>query len=376
MEHKREYEYLVHLVRCGLQGLQPQEPPKKLSFRQLLALGKEHEVANIAFLAIEKLQNKPDEEVYKAWKTHHALSIRRHANQMAARDAISQTLSEAGIRHLEVQGTIMKTLYPQPYLRLMSDMDFIIDTENLQAGEKLLQRMGYRTEVAPNGLEVNGYGKTGLAVELHTDFFAPGSVCYRSITDAFSYAEPSEGYAQKGTATIFYLYNLLHTVKHYLQKGAGIRRIMDLHILKTKIWPNTDQGYIQRVLEESGYSATAATLISLAGLWFEDEAPREDLKEAARLVFEAGNHGTFQISLANDYKKAAPENKRFYKLRYCKALLFPGKEDIYKAYPRCKELRLPLLLCWVYRWVWLLSKKERRKAGLAQLADIRKAKLK
>lgn len=47
---KNEYEYLVHLIKCALRNLQPVENPKELSFDKALKYGKEHEVANIAFI--------------------------------------------------------------------------------------------------------------------------------------------------------------------------------------------------------------------------------------------------------------------------------------------------------------------------------------
>lgn len=371
---KLAYEYLVHLVACGLRGQQPKEPPRELSFEKVLSFGKAHEVANIAYLAVQRLQRKPEPELLAKWKAVHALSLRRHANQMAARDAISQGLSEAGVRHLELQGTVMKTLYPQPYLRMMSDMDFIIDPENLHVAEGILRNLGYRIKPLPDIVEVNAYGSDGIAVEMHTDFFAPGSLGYGVITDPFSYAQPGDGYALKGSATIFYLYNLLHTLKHYLNRGCGIRRIMDIYILRTQVWEQTDQSYVQKVLEENGYTDAAQTLLALADRWFGDGETEADLSRAEELVYLAGNHGSYQVSLVNEYKSAG--QKRFYKLRKFRELLFPSKDYVYLGYPRCKELKLPLLFCWVYRWVYLLAHRKRRESGLSILSDVRKTKFK
>ena len=375
MNDKLTYKYLVHLVSCTLRGESPAEPPKGVSLQKVMAYGKFHEVANIAFLSASQLCHKRNPELHAKWKTLHALSLQRHANQMAARETIVDALSTAGIRHLEVQGTIMKTLYPQPHWRMMSDIDFIVDLENLTKAEGVLQAIGYRTE-CHNGLEINAYGNHGIAVELHTDFFAPTSVCYGTIRDPFSYAEPAEGYSHKGSNTIFYLYNLLHTIKHYLQRGAGIRRIMDLFILRTHVWPKVDQAYVQKVLADSGYADTAETLLAVAEKWFGCEAVQEAVSEAEELVWAAGNHGTYQVSLINEYKNTDTQKKRFYKLRKFRALLFPPKEGIYKSYPQCRRLKLPVFLCWIYRWVYLLFHRKRRKDGLAMLSDISKTTLK
>ena len=372
---QNEYEYLVHLLVCALQDRQPQELPKSFSFQKVFSYGKAHEVANIAFLSIEKLQNKPCEGLYKEWKTYHALSIRRHANQMMARDAIVQALDKAAIRHMQVQGTLMKQLYPQPYWRMMSDIDFIIDAEALQAVEGVMQSIGYTT-VNPNGVEVDAQGKNGIFVELHSDFFAPTSVCYGSITDPFSYGEPAQGYAYEASDTIFYLYNLLHIVKHFLQQGTGIRRIMDLYIMESKLSGSIDRAYIQTVLQESGYEAMAKKLLAVAQKWFAEAALEEDLSKEEALIFESNNHGTYQVSLKNEYNKASAEDQRFFKLKRYLALLFPKKEDIYNAYPRCKRWKLPTLLCWIYRWVSICVHSKKRKYATSLLSNISKTKIK
>lgn len=372
---QNEYEYLVHLLRCALQEQQPEELPKKLSFQKVFHYGKLHEVANIAFLSIEKLERKPEAALLKEWKTAHALSIQRHANQMLAHAAITAALDDAGIRHMEVQGTKLKPLYPQPYWRMMSDIDYIIDKENLDAAQAVLAGLGYETK-NPNGVEIDGANARGVFVELHSDFFAPTSVCYGSITDPFSYAVCSQGCAWEASQTIIYLYTLLHCVKHFLQNGTGIRRIMDLHILQKQVWHQVDQPFVSRVLRESGYEATARQLLAVADKWFAGTTPAQGLRETETLIFGSNNHGTFQVSLKNEFHNTAAEDQRFFKLKKYRALLFPPKADIYRAYPRCARWRLPAPLCWVYRWVSICFRPKKRRESLQLLSNISKTKLK
>ncbi len=267
---KNEYEYLVHLKKCALRNLQPVEKPKELSFDKVLKYGKEHEVANIAFVSVENLHTKPNEEVYTKWKTVYAFSIQRHTNQMNACNKIVAALNNACIRHIEAQGTIMKRLYPHPEWRMMSDIDFIIDKENLNAAEEVMKKLGFETK-NPNGVEVDAYGKNGIAVELHSDFFDPNSMCYGTISDAFSMAtQTGNTYSYSISDTAFYLYNLLHCIKHYLQRGVGIRRIMDLYLMKEKLANRVDFQLIEKVLAENRYKDVANDLFAVADKWFGD----------------------------------------------------------------------------------------------------------
>ena len=169
-KYSNEYEYLIHLIKCAIHDNQPDEKPDALSFDKVFEYGKEHEVANIAFVSVQKLKSKPDNDLYKKWKMMYAFSIQRHAKQMHARNEMVEAFNHAQIRNVEVQGSRLKTLYPEPGWRMMSDIDFIIDIENLFHAEKILCDLGYNTKNV-NDAEVDGFGANGIAIEIHTDFF-------------------------------------------------------------------------------------------------------------------------------------------------------------------------------------------------------------
>lgn len=373
---KNEYEYLVHLIKCALQDKQPVELPKNLSFDKVFEYGKEHEVANIAFVSVQKLHKKPEDDLYVKWKTVYAFSIQRHANQMNARKEIVDALKEAEIRHVEVQGTIMKTLYPYPEWRMMSDIDFIIDKENLESAEAVMKKLGYHTE-NPNGVEIDAYGKNGIAVELHSDFFDPKSICHGTISDVFSFStQIDDTYSYRASDTIFYSYNLLHCVKHYLQRGAGIRRIMDMYILRKRLSDRVDKEYIDKIISGSGYKATVDEIFAIVDKWFYDIKNEADLSKTEEHIYLSNNHGSMQIQLKNEYYRANTKNKRFFKVRKYRNLIFPSKDDMYRSYPLCKSKKYPIVVCWLYRWFSVLTNPKKRKNATRLLSEIGKTKVK
>lgn len=370
-EFKNEYEYLVHLIKCALQDLQPIEKPKELSFDKVLKYGKEHEVANIAFVSVERLCAKPNDEVYTKWKTVYAFSIQRHANQMNARNKIVAALNDVGIRHIEAQGTRMKRLYPHPEWRMMSDIDFIIDKENLEKAESIMEKFGYETK-NPNGVEVDAYGRNGIAVELHSDFFDPNSMCYGSILDAFSMATQTVNiYSYSVSDTVFYLYNILHCIKHYLQRGAGIRRIMDLYLLKEKLSYKVDFQLIEKVLTENRYKDVVNDLFAVADKWFGEgniNCPI-DLSQIEESIYLANNHGSTEVQLNNEYKRSR-KNKFCFKLHKCLSLIFASKENIYRAYPFCQKHNYPIALCWLHRGFCVLFSTRKRNTAFKLIQRI------
>lgn len=381
-EFKNEYEYLIHLIKCAIRDLEPEEKPQELSFEKVFKYGKTHEVANIAFVSLQKLNSKPDEEVYKAWKTFFAFSVSRHANQLAVRAQVTDALGGAGIRTLEAQGTVMKTLYPEPQLRMMTDIDFIIDKENLSHAEEIMKGLGYQTTASVGAdlelCEVDATAPDGTYVELHSDFFErDNTVCYGTISNPFNSAKLIDGsLCYRADDTAFYLYSLLHCIKHYAHRGCGIRRMLDMYIISEKLGGKIDAEYVNSVLEKSGLKETADEVFALAYKWFGDKCSETDLSEAEQTVFASGNHGTIKVKLNNEYKRSGKSGKKFFKIKSIVSRLFLSKEDIYSGYPFCRKHNYPIVLCWIHRWLCFIFLSEKRKKAHMILSSVKDAELK
>lgn len=90
---------------------------------------------------------------------------------------------------------------------------------NTLSAEAVLCEKGFLSEtiVGTSMLPLLKEYRDGIAVELHSDYFDPNSMCYGTISDAFLMAtQTGVTYSYSISDTAFYLYNLLHCVKHYL----------------------------------------------------------------------------------------------------------------------------------------------------------------
>ena len=378
---RNEYDYLVHLVKCAMRDLQPSEIPENLSFRKVFEIGKKHEVGNIAYISLQKLHNKPDAEILKEWKTFYAFSVTRNANQFEVRDTILDIFAQNGIRSLEVQGTVIKSLYPSPEWRMMTDIDFIVDRENLTKVKKLFEQKEYNPTYAVGDdlepVEVGSYADYHTLIEVHSEFFENSKYeVYGSITHPFENATPTgEKLCYKVDDTTFYLYSILHTVKHYLGKGCGIRRILDVYVLNQKLGDKIDKDRVECVFSRSGLADTVAELFDLSEKWFGDNLSERDLSKAEEIVFMSGNHGTDVIKYKRRLEKSG-QNVIIFRIISLLSRIFLSKKEIYSTYPYCKEHNLPIVLCWFYRWGCLIFLKEYRKKAKKTITIIKNTKQK
>ena len=357
MEFRYDYEYLLHLISCYIHGTTPQEKPEGISFENVFELGRLHEVANIAFLSVEKLKNKPADETYNDWKIFYYFSAQRDELQRAERRLILDALHEKGIRTLEVQGSVMKKYYPSSELRMMSDLDFIIDPERLDETGEILKGLGYSIRIPHEG-ELNAFNPNGTETEIHTEFFTPHMFneiemrYYNAVNRPFEHAVPSEENPLEYIIddTYFYLFSIVHILKHFETAGCGIRRILDIFYLKKHFSDKIDKDLVKRIIDENGMRKNYNTVLEVEGMWFEKTAPTMDLSEAVRDIITSGNHGNSELFRRNRIRKSRSEGVKFAKLKVLKNYIFPDREYIYMSYPELRSRNYTLAQCRRYRF--------------------------
>lgn len=347
-----EYDYLIHLIRCAIHGTVPENIPDGFSFEKVLEYGRVHEVANIAFLAVQKMQILPDQKIMDSWRQEYWKAVKRDVAQNKARGEILGALHSHGIYTIEVQGTVVKRYYPQSHLRMMSDIDFIVPSDKFDELEGIMQDIGYITEVTHDGKEIDAV-KNNVVVELHTEFFDSKRSVYKILNHPFSHTTAYDDFTAVVPDTVFYLFHLLHTIKHAIEyKGIGIRRIVDIYYLENELKDKADFGYIDGVLKENGLYEIKMKLLAVKDHWFNGIESEIDVADFEKEILGAGNHGSHELYFKNKFVNERAEGKHFVKIRYFLSFMFPKKDEIYSAYPFCKKHNYPIVLCWIHRWIF------------------------
>ena len=378
MTFKTEYHYLVYLLKCALTDKQPEPIPTELSLEKVFLYGKEHEVANLAYLAVEKLSGV-DKELLEKWKIYYYSCIERDIEQENILTQILTNLHQENIRTLQVQGTRVKKYYPSSDLRTMTDIDLIIDKHNFKKASLILQNMGFALDME-NQEEWNGINKAGYLIELQADFFYSvrtfqnGVRCLSALNNAFNYAIDKTALDCYVDETTLHLFNLLHCLKHYLSSGAGIRRILDLYVLRKELNDKIDYEYIDRVLEECKIKKMANALQALSDYWFKEKEPEIDLSRVEEIIFLSRNHGDRKVLVKRKLARQKKQGKKFIKLRYIFSRIFISKDLCYRYYPFCKKHKYPTFLCWIHRLI-VLPFSKRKKGVLKEIKDLNNTKV-
>lgn len=342
MVSKSEFGYLAHLLKCALNGGRPNEKPADASFENIFECAVKHDVANLAFYSVEKLNLKPDANLYERWRQARDLAVIRDINQSYAYDELMGELRRLNIRALEIQGTVVKKYYPQPDMRTMSDIDFVVDRESFDKIQQMLEKLGYEHKYILT--EVDAFRKPNINLEFHSMVFdiPPfGDWC----ANPFENAKSRDGISYYYSDSDFYIYNMFHLLKHlYYVFGCGIRRFCDIYVLNRALCDNLDREYIRTAFEKYGVLDKAETVEKLADALFGDGEMTDELQAVFDGLMDSAVHGTIEIGAKISLDNIRAEHKRFIKLRYWFRRVFPPYESMARTYPSLdgKSFLLPI----------------------------------
>ena len=129
-----------------LNGEKPQNPPQGVDFLKIYELAKAHSVTEILSFAVEQLDGKPSDEFCEKMRKEQMAGIMKEVYQDNTLSQFSELCTEAKIPHMPLKGSVIKHLYPHPYLRSMCDMDILVKENDLSRAGKLLEKLGLEYE--------------------------------------------------------------------------------------------------------------------------------------------------------------------------------------------------------------------------------------
>ena len=308
--------------------------------------------------------------------------VLRSAMAQAARtrrlEELCAALDRDGLRVLVVKGLVCRSLYPKPDLRPSGDEDMLARDGDLQAVHETLTRQGLRTDEA-DGLgtrQVVTYldPETGLRVELHRRLFPEEAQAYGGMNacfqDAFRDCVPLRG-GEKKVWTLppeeHLLYLILHSLKHFLHSGFGVRQVCDISLAAAAWGEGVDWDRLFQALEEFHGGCFAAALLTIGGgaLGMEARYPGKVRAFAGRHCQEDTGPLLEDLLSAGVYGGSS-EARRHSSLITLHAFegrrranpvgaLFPSARELSHAYPYLEEAPWLLPKAWAQRLLRYLS---------------------
>lgn len=328
----------------------------------------------------------PDPFRQKALSLHFQFAAKGILNAHQHGD-LHRLLSENGIPYVIIKGMASASYYPDPMLRVMGDVDFLVSRDRISQAKDLFLRCGYEFDPDSDQHIHLAFHKPKEELEMHPEpdgipSGEKGDLCRSFLEDVIEAAEPIciQNETFLAPAPFHHgLIMLLHTAKHMINTGVGLRHLCDWAVFAASLGDDEFKELFSDRLKKVGLWRFAQLLTQLSvrylgcpeRLWAMDDEDPLLLESMMEDVFAAGNFGTKDPSRINEAKLMTTEStgtvdgsgRVFFRALTEKAFL---------VMPLCKKAKILIPLGWIVvgiRHVFLILRGKRPPVRIRRMID-------
>ena len=271
------------------------QKPENVSWESVYRLSRRHGISALAYHIIKNSGTNLDTEIQHKWAEDYSKIMVQSSNQQYELGKLVQVLSDHGIPHMILKGSLIRDLYPLPELREMSDLDFFISREYHAAVSELLTGQGYQF-VSDDGAHMTFKKKPHVCVEIHAELMES---IYRYL-DAVK--KPWKKAVQikapccyRMSSEDFYAFQITHAAKHYYHGGTGIRSVLDIYLYLKNCRAQLDWKYINKIVSGKELSNFRRHTKALSEYWFGDGTASCDVSEMECYILRSTTYGKAEL---------------------------------------------------------------------------------
>ena len=273
----------------------------------------------------------------------------RCATQMAELDEIKNELNKEKIPYLPLKGSIIRTYYSDPAMRSMADLDILVHKDDVKKVKDILLKCGYETYISnEHASHDNFMKKPFMEVEVHRKLVLENAHSYNYLKDIWSYAKKTgDSFEYRLDDNSFYIYYIMHSIKHFSHGGTGVRIFLDLYYMQKR--DNTlDFNLISNTLFEYGYDKYELLLRDITSKIFNYDS-EITLSSEEELILEyiitSGTYGNIYHNVLTQVE----DNSKRSKNKYVLNRLFPDYKTMKARNPVLEKAPFLLPFFWVTR---------------------------
>ena len=239
----------MELIGCALNGGVP-NLDKEFDFEKAYEFAQKRQITPIIYYGAVNLPSFMDTIVGKKFfKSSMNMSYYCY-EQDETINGVREAFKQNKIQHLMVKGTVIRSLYPYPEMRLMSDADILIKENEYSKIKPIMKECGFVEEYESDHELV--WKKGDFTIELHKRLVPSyNKDYYKYFGDGWKLAtrvDENTGEAFMSDEDNF-IYNFVHYAKHYRDGGIGVKHVTDFYVLM-KNNPSLDFSYIEGEIEK------------------------------------------------------------------------------------------------------------------------------
>ncbi len=353
--NKDTKELMLALIRNVVFAKELTESERSLYRKELLPelyhFSQKHDMTHLVAFGLEKNKLIDGSDEWKQKFSKEMMkAVYRSAQMQGELERLTAALEGAGIDFMPLKGSVLRTLYPEPWMRTSCDIDILVHaTDAEKATEYLVNKHGY-TLMDKGSHDISLFSPSKVHLELHYDLegnehIKGASLILNSVWEKavlrygfeYCYDMPDE---------LFYFYHIEHMAKHFENGGCGIRPFVDILILKSI--KGADESKRDDLLKQGELFLFAETAHFLSKVWFGAAEHTELTLQMENYILHGGAYGT------NKNRIAVQQQKKGGSLKYALSKIFISYDEIKFHYPILQKYRFLTPVMEVRRWCKLI----------------------
>ena len=315
---------MLELVICSLNSEKPKEEfLKKLDFDKLFIVCQEHILTACAAYALESAGIKNEQFTQAKEK-----ALRKNILLDVERNRIFSRFEKEKIRYMPLKGSIIKSWYPKPGMRQMSDNDILYDAKYREKVREIMLDSGFSCEHFGKGNDDAYFKPPVCNFEMHNELFnaldnAKFNRYYLDIEKRLVKDE-NNAYGYHFGIEDFYIYVTAHEYRHFVSGGVGVRYLADRYIILKKYGKSMNWKYMAKELKKLKIADYEQQSRKLAVKLFRRQELGEKEKKLLNYHIFSGTYGNTENKVRNGIRNYGKGSKAKYILRR----IFPPMQQI------------------------------------------------
>ena len=341
---------IVLLLKSAITG-KKYELSKQFNINNIMTIAHNHSIVSLIFHGAMNCGMKLDNPIMQKLFAEYCSYLGQHEKQMYEINRIYEEFEKTGINYMPVKGCNMKSLYPQPEMRVMGDADILIKRSQYNLIQQIMEKLGFEFEL--EGDHDYTWISPNLHLELHYLLMYSYNEEYeRYFGNGWKLAKYNEGHKFGMSPEDEFIYMFIHFTKHYRSGGIGCRHVVDLWVY-LRSYPNLNFKYIEEVMERLSVSKFFKNMINMIDMWFNDMDGDDVTELMTQYIFDSGSWGTLEsASMARGVRAIQTEGNEFKgRIKVVREAIFPSLNIIRHRYNILRKYPCLLPAVWVWRWI-------------------------
>lgn len=352
-----------------------EENSQKIYIGRIYYIAKKHNLVSIMAQAMENMGFESDSDIWKRWLKEKNQLIYKSVLMDVEREAIQDFFEKNNIWYMLLKGMVIRKYYPAPELREMADNDILFDNKYSKEVYEFMTARGYKSDDYNKGYHDEYLKPPAYNFEMHRQLVSSKerpkwyeyykdvkSILIKDTNENRETAANSESNNTSNqfyfSDNDFYVYFIVHTYKHFLNSGMGLRTVLDVYLYVSNLQEKLDFDYIEEQLKKLDAYDFEQTFRSIAFKMFDENLEDRkwwdlfDVKEQEMLsyVLDAGTYGNLENSVAHKMGYTKGEKKKASdKVKYIFRRLFPSMDTIEEFFPFFYKHKWAIPFLYIYR---------------------------